>query len=196
MREREALAILAKEFYPDQPQEEVISRYQNLITRPPTHPQGARLEITPADTEGVEGFLMIKYYPWGVIAPQIYFGVCRIDQIPHLYLLPLEQHLLNKLGERGGSILGIERAVELAFFWVKKEARHQGRGNQFFQSFLASTESLHDPKGQIFVFTVARPRPWPGQPISKAVLDYMVLKEREANGIDPTSGLARINGHQ
>lgn len=187
-RESDALQILAAEFYPDEPKDEVIDRYRKLIEKFVHTKTGAKLEITRDTSSKVTGFLLTKFYPWEAIKNQLFIGVEIVDTKPHLFLAPFSHLVKEQIGKK----TKIELAAELAFYWIDEINRGKGLGSVFFNNFLNQAAQLSQGSNCL-VFTTARAKQERAKQGSE-IFEYLLKQEKARNGFSAETNKTIVTG--
>lgn len=128
--------------------------------------------------------LLIHFYGWSTLAPQICFKAERDSGsgIVDLALARFEDLVRLRTPLR--------LAAELASFWVVPTLRRQGLGARLFEKYLEVIgRLLHS--GDL-AFTAVRGEL--GKEKGQAIFQHLLACEERANGRDPETGVVRITG--
>jgi len=128
----------------------------------------------------VVAFLVLKFYKWTLLGPQLFFEV--VDSDDEVTAFRLKR--FNELVTSGGTNAG-----ELAYFWVDPALRGQGVGRLLFDYAVNFFQSLLTPLD--VAFTLAQ-----GNKAHLAIgielRDAIIEFEKQANGVSEETGLPVI----
>ncbi len=166
-----------------------IQRYESLLdvdgqkvkTSPATHPRGAELYVVRG--EQIIGFMLLNFYSWDILAPQICIKVEGNNLQKTFSLKPFSG--LTILPHKP------ELASELFIIWVEPAFRRAGIGRALFTEAINIIDGFLS-RGDIMFLTV---RSGLKKRESAALFAYLIEEERKANGED-SAGNVIISGVQ
>ncbi len=169
---------------------EFIERYSNLLNidgnsvlaNPEANLRGAEAFIMQSDSS-VLGILIIHYYDWRILAPQLVFAIDRTDNVvTALKLMKFEQLFKLTTPPR--------ISAEIAAIWIRPESRQVGLGGALFQHGMSMIANILGSGDVVFLTT----KGLLSKDISDAIMNYLLATEKAANGLEPNSNNVRITG--
>jgi len=188
----EALEILRLEFFQSRKPEEYRARYTSLLEvggdavreNPKSNRRGAEL-FGILGRKSPTGVLLIHYFDWELLAPQVYLAVAEAndEKLVALRLAKLHQIVPKEVNAR--------LAMELAYFWVGETLRGQGLGRLLFEFFLDRAAAILSEGDFVFTLQLGS---LGYTDLGQKVQAYMLQREETVNGKNEETGLVNITG--
>jgi GNAT superfamily N-acetyltransferase len=184
------LEAIRQELLPKLAPEEFRDRYSSLLgtdsqkvsQAPEVYSRGAEAYWIRNESTPIAG-MILHFYNWQVLAPQICFRAERRDNENAILSLAKFEHL-------AALAFTPQFAAELSFLWVAAGYRRQGLGRLLFQKSLdifGKFLKKHD-----FGFVAARGKL--GGEEGQTIFQYLMANEEKKNGRSPDTGQVRIAG--
>lgn len=137
------------------------------------------------DNQSIVGILVLKYFAWELIAPQLYFEcVTEAGKSIGIRLRPLKTLISFTTHET--KFVG-----ELSYFWVDQAMRGKGLGSFLFNQSIAQFHSILSVSDIAMTLSLGNQvSTGIGGKLKKAILEL----EESVNGIDEESGLIKVKG--
>lgn len=126
------------------------------------------------------GAMSLHYYHWNRIRRQHYFSIIPNPRQPkraRIFVIPFEELISRELGMVTAPCV----AVELGYFAVAPDARGQGIGGHFFDTFMDRAELLAPERNLAFTIVMARHAhlPW-GADLMAHLIERGATSQRNA----------------
>lgn len=188
---RSGFEAIREELFPEYSSEEFRKRYELMLQTngssvaqsPSTNKRGAEM-FWVTDNLAPIGVLVLHFYSWELLAPQICFLAKHNSkgEILNIKLARFEQ-LVN-------APTPPKLVAELSSFWVNPEFRGKGIGRLLFEKTLSVFEDTL--KNGDFSFTAARGKL--GKDTGQKIFNYLLATEEKVNGKNENTNQINITG--
>jgi GNAT superfamily N-acetyltransferase len=178
-------ASLFRSYTPDAFRARYVDLFTNvndLTADPESHPRAAEAAVIGGGPSA-RGVVLIHYYAWPLIAPQLCIRpIPERGRVQAIALAPFHQLVATPQTPR--------IVAEIAGLWVKPAYRRQGLGRQLYTYALGRIKAVLGARDFLFVavrgrYTRAR---------STMISECLFAAEQAAHGLDPESGKPWVSG--
>jgi predicted N-acetyltransferase YhbS len=186
----EVLEILRKEFYGRFTEDEYYQtmeldlKFSSQDIRSGNSAKATDMFVV-RDAQTVIGVLVLKYFAWDIISPQLYFeAVEKTGKLVGLSLKPLKTLIPEVIDNT--QLVG-----ELAYFWVDPSMRGKGMGSFLFKQAIQQFRlilSAHDIAMTLSLGSQV------GSGVGRKLKQAMLEFEQKVNGMDQETGRINVRG--